>query len=183
MKTFINKLKGFFIRSKEDYGSVNLNLNMGYYLYELRLHVYTSDIYFGPNGDSHGFGQDLGVNLVDGVSADITTEMIRHPLHLTKFSRVRLDEAHLVEGVEFDVLRLYVNDSKVLSVMEDLSVYSKEGVNDPSKKPYFTIGYFKPGIGKKYLNKFKNFNCWVAPLDITYDKADNSKIKIDIDVI
>ncbi len=182
MRKLITKLKKFFKKTKV-YGSVNLRLNIDYYLYELHLNVHRSDLYLGPEGNSHGFGQGLGVNLVDGLSGDVTTDMVKHPLHLTKFTRVRLDNASLIEGVDFDVLKLDVNDSNVVKVMKDLSVYIEDGLFDSSKKPYVTIGYFKPGTGKKYLNKFKDFKCWVAPLYITHNRVDNSEIKINIDVI
>ena len=50
----------------------------------------------------------------------------------------------------------------------------------PDYHPHLTIGYLKPGTGKKYADQLKGEKYWLTPKYAVYSKIDGTKDKINV---
>jgi len=159
-----------------------LKLNFEFYMRELQLYIHKSDLYTKDDSDWYGLETDPHVTLLYGLHEDVNIDMVRSSLAVTKFRRVKIHNVSLFENDEFDVLKFDVKDdivnhcNKVLKSLPHTEQYG-------DYQPHMTIAYLKPGLGKKYVDRFKGNEYWVAPLYINYSDSNNTYSKIDINVI
>lgn len=108
------------------------------------------------------------------------------------FSDLILYNASLFENEKYDVLKFDVKE-KMLNDKGEIYYDKKKDVlykinkeltkkfpytsDFPDYHPHCTIGYLKPGTGKKYVKKLKDKEYIVKPKNIVYSKSDGEKIK------
>jgi 2'-5' RNA ligase len=84
--------------------------------------------------------------------------------------------ASLFENEQYDVLKFDVQNSALYEINAKLCELPHT-TNFPDYHPHATIGYLKPGAGKKYVEKFKNKEYEVTPNRIVYSKPNGGRIE------
>lgn len=122
--------------------------------------------------DEKGFEEYPHVTVLYGIHSDgVNPKQMKK--FVDKFNRdkiiVELEEVTLFENEKFDVVKFDINDihgdlHKINKAIRDNFDYTS---NFPDYHPHVTIAYVKPGLGKKYVEKFK---------DLKYILAESKKI-------
>ena len=137
------------------------------------------DIY---DNEEHEFGIETKPHctIVFGFDKKITINDIKPflTIPLDKI-KVEADAISLFENDEFDVVKISCKSDalKTLnsSIMKEFDIHS----DYPDYEPHITIAYTKPGMGKKYVKKFRsklNF----TPKYFTYSSPDKQTIKFKL---
>jgi 2'-5' RNA ligase len=82
----------------------------------------------------------------------------------------------LFENAKYDVLKFDVENPVLAEINTELSKLPHT-TNFPDYHPHATIGYLKPGTGKKYVDLFNGDRHDVSAHKIVYSKPDDSRIE------
>ena len=137
-------------------------------------HIYTEE------GDhSYGLEDEPHTTLLFGSHSDVTTEDIKKVLDNYTYSTCKIHNASLFENPKYDVLKFDVKGDNLHETNEDLKQYPFTS-DFPNYHPHLTIGYLKPGTGKKYVKILKGLEYELMPNYAIYSKPNGEKDKIEI---
>lgn len=135
------------------------------------------DIYTEEGDRSYGLEKESHVTLLYGIHSDeVTDDEVFSKIEHVDFKKIQLDTVSIFENEKYDVLKFSAyNDqlpqaNKALKQLPFSSDY-------PDYKPHCTIGYLKPGTGKKYVEMFKDAHYSIVPTKIVYSKPNGDKIE------
>ena len=141
------------------------------------------DLYEEEGDRTYGLEDEPHCTLLFGLHPvalmDIKKVLARH-----KFGPCKVYNASLFQNEKYDVLKFDVGyaskgDNFLHKCNEDLKKFPYTN-SFPNYHPHLTIGYLKPGFGKKYAERLKGFESELAPQYAVYSKPPNTKHKIAI---
>jgi 2'-5' RNA ligase len=139
-------------------------------------HIYTEE------GDrSFGLEDEPHTTLLFGSHSEVTTEDIKKVLDNYIYSPCKIYNASLFENPKYDVLKFDVKGDSLHETNEDLKQYPYTS-DFPNYHPHLTIGYLKPGTGKKYTKMLKGIEFELIPNYAVYSKPNGEKDKIEIKI-
>jgi len=136
--------------------------------------IYTSEGGFGLEDEPH-------TTLLFGLHKEVTDEQIKDVLGRHKFGECQLHNASLFENSQYDVLKFDVKGKGLHECNSDLTKHPHT-TNFPDYHPHLTIGYLKPGTGKKHTDLFNGLEYTLKPRYAMYSKPDGTKSKLEIGV-
>lgn len=163
---------------KHEYGCVMIYLKFPE-IKELHKEIDEEDIYIDDEDDSFGLEKDPHTTLLFGLHDEVTTEDVKKVVNEFKFDECKVYNVSLFESEKYDVLKFDVSGDNLTKCNKSLAKFPH--TNDfPDYHPHLTIGYIKPGKGKKYVKKFKNNEFSLEPNHIVYSKPDGTKDNIKL---
>lgn len=137
--------------------------------------------------------QDPGIEyephctLLYGLHDGVTLDQVTNIVNQFKFSNLRAFNPSLFENPEFDVLKYDIgyqtnNESSLHQCNEKLKILPNTQTY-PDYHPHMTIAYLKPGMGKQYVEMFKNKGAnefITTPSYIMFSQPDGTKTKIKL---
>jgi 2'-5' RNA ligase len=137
------------------------------------------DIYHDEGDRSFGLEDEPHTTLLYGLHDGVTSEDVEGVLEHFKFGTCSIGNASLFENPQYDVLKFDVSGPNLHEVNKELSEYPHT-TNFPDYHPHLTIGYLKPGTGKKYTEKLKGISYSLNPEYVVYSKPNGDKDKLKI---
>lgn len=180
MKELIKKILKEETKEKFDYGCVML-----YYDFPEMENIHNiiepNDIYHQEGDRSFGLEDEPHTTLLFGLHDDVTDEDVSKVLNKYKYSTCKLHNPSLFENPDYDVLKFDVKGDNLHKTNVDLRRYPHTN-SFPDYHPHTTIGYLKPGMGRKYVNKLKGMNYSLSPQYAVYSKPNGDKVRMDINL-
>jgi len=167
-----------------EYGCIMLYFNFPE-LGKIQEHIDEEDVYEDPEDPSYGLEDEPHITLLYGLHDDVTLEQINKIINNFTFSTIEIFNPSLFENEDYDVLKFEADDEILNNVNKKLKTLPfTSKFND--YQAHMTIGYIKPGMGKKYVNKFKDLRFAINPSYVVYSyPSDGEKqkeiIQINID--
>jgi hypothetical protein len=148
-----------------------------------RIHemIEPEDIYTQEGDRSFGLEDEPHCTLLYGLHEGVTTEDVENVLNKHTYSTVKAHNASLFENQDFDVLKFDIKGDNLHETNKDLQQYPFTS-NFPDYHPHMTIGYLKPGTGKKYTKMLKGMEYDLLPQYAVYSKPEGDQDKININV-
>lgn len=135
------------------------------------------DIYYHPTDDSYGLEDNPHVTLLFGLHSDVDDKQVEDVINKFKGQNLSLD----ILGVDsftnkdFDVVKFKVNPTPELkAINQELSKLPNSN-QYPQFSPHITLGYVKPGFGKKYHDSDKKMNFKIRGIE--YSKPSGEIIR------
>lgn len=165
---------------KHEYGCV-----MAFFKFPLmdKIHkkILDEDIYIDPDDDSYGLETEPHVTLLYGLHENVSIDEVKEKLKDVKIGDCIAHTLSLFENKDYDVLKFEIRYptkggaflSKANNHLKTLPFTS----DYPDYHPHMTIGYLKPGKGKKYTEKFKELEYPISFEHLVYSMTDGKKIK------
>lgn len=133
---------------------------------------------YDPEG-RHGIETEPHTTILYGLHNDIDHDKVLNILRMIKSFLVDFIDVSLFENDEFDVLKFDV-ETEELNILNEIFKNTFEFTSDyPDYHAHTTIAYLKPGIGKEYIDIFKNYLKTYEAVYFVYSKANGEKILID----
>lgn len=154
---------------------------------ELHNQIDSKDIYEDPEDDSYGLEDESHVTLLYGLHEEVTTQQVKDIIQKHNIPSGLLYAYNISlfsTSPEYDVLKFDVKSSKKDTTI--LQKLNKELSNLPNTNkfpdyhPHMTVAYIKKGMGKKYVEKFKDQEFDLPIKYAVYSKPDGSQDKIEI---
>lgn len=125
------------------------------------------DVHIKPHDKSYGLEEQPHVTVVYGFHEDeIDEETIGSVIKQNlKPMTLQVDEIDVFEGEEYDVVKYNLPVTEELQEYRDIFMKFPNTQSFPEYKPHMTIGYTKPGEGKKYKRKLRD------PFEVTFTKG------------
>jgi hypothetical protein len=141
-----------------------------------------SDIYDDEDG-THGLETKPHTTLLYGLhDNDSIFKMSKYILENAKYDDCEIKTPSLFENEKYDVLKFDVDGSFLYKINKELSKLPHT-TDYPDYHPHLTIGYLKPGCGKKYVKiikeKYKD-EIILTPKHAVYSYPDRKIVKIEI---
>ena len=155
-------------------------------LKNLQKKIDKEDIYTEEGDRTYGLEDEPHVTLLFVLHEEVTLDDVKPILDKVVFSDLILYKPSLFENEKYDVLKFDVTYPTKGGAF--LSKINKElrkfpHTNDyPDYHPHMTIGYLKPGTGKKYTKLFKDEEYQLTPSYAVYSVPSGEKHKIKIQV-
>lgn len=140
-----------------------------------------NDVYIQEGDRSYGLEDEPHCTLLYGLHKGVTPEDIKTVTSNYTFSPLRAYNASLFENPDYDVLKFDIEGENLHEINSDLQQYPFTSTF-PDYHPHMTIGYLKPGEGKKYVKKLENLEFDLLPQYVTYSTPEGDKKKINIKV-
>jgi hypothetical protein len=139
------------------------------------------DIYYEEGDRSFGLEDEPHTTLLFGLHHDVNTKDVKNVLDKFEYSDCVIENASLFENPQYDVLKFDVRGKNLHETNSDLKEYPHTS-NFPNYHPHLTIGYLKPGKGKKYVEKLKGVKFKLKPEYAVYSKpsGDQDVIKVNV---
>lgn len=139
------------------------------------------DIYTEEGDRTYGLEDEPHTTLLFGSHPEVTTENIKEILDKYTYSTCKIHNASLFENPKYDVLKFDVKGDKLHETNEDLKQYPYTS-DFPNYHPHLTIGYLKPGTGKRYTKMLEGIEFELTPNYAVYSKPNGEKDKIEIKI-
>lgn len=168
-----------------EYGCVMLYFNFPQ-LGKIQKYIDEEDIYIDEEDPSYGLEDEPHITLLYGLHDDVTLEQVKEIIDGFTFENVEIISPSLFENEKYDVLKFEVADTELLNdVNKELRTLPYTSKFD-DYQAHMTIGYIKPGMGQKYVDKFKDLEFEIVPSYVVYSypsdgEKKKDKIKINID--
>lgn len=147
---------------------------------EFHSQIDPTDVYTDDSDSSYGLEDEPHTTLLYGLhSPEIEDSVVIDICKSMPIGPMTLVNASLFENEKYDVLKLDVQNSNLYKINEELCKLPYT-TNFPDYHPHSTIGYLKPGTGKKYVDLFRNKSYEVNPIKIVYSKPDGTRIEENI---
>lgn len=138
-------------------------------------------VYYDPEDDSYGLEDEPHVTLLYGLHDGVTIDDVKEKLKGIEIKDCIAYNASLFENEKYDVLKFDIRYptkggaflSKANNKLKELPFTS----NFPDYHPHMTIGYLKPGKGKKYIKNLKDAELPIRFEYLVYSTIDGDKIK------
>jgi len=161
-----------------DYGCVMVYLDIPNWE-EIVSSINHQDLYL-PEDPTHGRESDPHATILYGLHPEVTDEDVRNVIKNQNLSHIILD----IDGIDtfqnkdYDVVKMNVKSDVLNHLNKEMSKLLHT-TDYPDYKPHVTLGYVKPGQGKKYhrpdfkhsFNKLKK---------IVYSKTNGEKVEIPL---
>jgi 2'-5' RNA ligase len=135
------------------------------------------DVYTETGDRSFGLEDEPHTTLLYGLhSNEIPDEQVMEICKSEPISEIKLSNPSLFENEQYDVLKFDATCESLNSINSKLSELPHT-TNFPDYHPHATIGYLKPGTGKKYADLFAGKEFMVVPTKIVYSKPDGNRIE------
>ena len=178
---FLKEFKDWKINENEgnhEYGCVMLNIDMD--LSEIQNKIKKEDIYIDDEDTSYGLEKTPHITLLYGLHDDEFDEKeLIDICSIYEFTDIELKNISLFENEKFDVLKFDINYDLLHEINEQLKFFPNTNSYD-TYVPHSTIAYLKPGKGSEYVKMFEDSEFMTKPTEIIYNKADNTKVNIEI---
>lgn len=170
---------------KHEYGCVMLFFKF-HELFKIQDGINPKDIYEDPEDDSYGLEDEPHCTLLYGLHEGVQIEDIKSVLDNHTYSTIKASNISLFENPKYDVLKFDVRyptkeGAFLHKTNKDLKQFPYTN-EYPDYHPHITIGYLKPGEGKKYVEMFKEQEYDLLPQYAVYSQTngDQDKIKIKL---
>ena len=149
---------------------------------KLHNQIQPEDIYTEEGDKTFGLEDEPHTTLLYGLHKEVTLDDVKEVLDKYQFGPCRIYNASLFENEKYDVLKFDVKAEILHDVNKDLKQLPFTS-NFPDYHPHMTIGYLKPGTGKKYVKIFKAIEYELQPQYGVYSQGNGQKDKIKIETI
>jgi len=139
------------------------------------------DIYHEEGDRSFGLEDEPHTTLLYGLHDGVTSQDVEGVLEQFKFGTCSIKNASLFDNPQYDVLKFDVSGPGLHEANKELTEFPHT-TNFPDYHPHLTIGYLKPGTGKKYTEKLKGLSYSLTPKYAVYSKPDGGQDKLKINV-
>lgn len=161
-----------------DYGCVMLYFdeNILNDIYKL---INPDDLY--TEGDGYGLEKEPHCTLLYGLHPEVTDKEIEKVINTFTYHTCKCYNVSCFETDKYDVLKYDVNGDNLFETNEKLKQYPHTS-DFPNYHPHMTIGYLKPGNGKKYVELVNKTHKELQPKPqhIIYSKPSGEKVKFTI---
>jgi 2'-5' RNA ligase len=174
-------IKQIILEKKEDtyeYGCAMLYFNFPE-INKIHDVINVDDLYEEEGDRTYGLENEPHTTLLFGLHQEVTLKEIKEILNKFTFETCLINNVSLFENEKYDVLKFDVK-GKNLHNCNNLLKNLPHTNNFPNYHPHLTIGYLKPGIGKKYTNMLKEYEFELQPQYAVYSSPDGTKTKIKI---
>lgn len=134
--------------------------------------IYTKDGDYGLETEPH-------TTLLYGLHSEVTDDDVKKVLARHSFGPCQISNASLFENADYDVLKFDVDGNGLHECNKDLREYPYT-TNFPNYHPHLTIGYLKPGTGKRNANLLEGKQYTLEPKYAVFSKTDGTKSKFKI---
>lgn len=165
---------------KFEYGCVMLYFDFPE-IYKIQDEINPEDIYYEPGDRSFGLEDEPHTTLLFGLHKEVTTDDVEKVLEGFEYGDVLIGNISLFENPRYDVLKFDVKGKNLHNTNEKLKEFPHTS-SFPTYHPHLTISYLKPGMGKKYVEKFKGMTFKLTPKYAVYSKPDGDRDVLDINV-
>jgi 2'-5' RNA ligase len=160
---------------KYDYGCAMLYLDFPQ-MESLHEQIDPEDIYTEEGERSYGLEKEPHVTLLYGLHEEVDGETVKKICLEHQYESLVLENVSCFENEKFDVLKFDVNGESLHECNKKLSELPHT-TDYPDYHPHATIGYLKPGTGKKYIQAMKDQSHEVAPHSVVYSMPSGEKLK------
>jgi len=138
-----------------------------------------NDLY--TEGDGYGLEKEPHCTLLYGLHPEVTDENIKGVIKNFKYKTCKCYNISCFNSEKYDVLKYDVLGENLIESNERLKQFPHTSTF-PNYHPHITIGYLKPGLGKKYIEMIGQSHKELHPQPqyVIYSKPNGDKIKIDI---
>lgn len=139
------------------------------------------DIYTEEGDISFGLEDEPHTTLLYGLHQEVGVDKIKSILEKFVYGDCTLHNISIFENDRYDVLKFDVKGKNLYETNNELKKYPFTS-DYPDYHPHLTIGYLKPGTGKKYVNLMEGKEYSLIPTHSIYSLADGGKEKLMIRV-
>lgn len=144
--------------------------------------IEVDDIY-NDEDNKHGLEDEPHTTLLYGLHDNESIfKMSKYILENADYDDCEIKDASLFENEKYDVLKFDVKGRFLFKINKELSKLPHT-TDYPDYHPHLTIGYLKPGCGKKYVKlikeKYKK-EIILTPKHAVYSYPDRKTVKIKI---
>lgn len=134
------------------------------------------ELYLGTDEDTgYGFETKPHVTILYGIHNDVKDSEIEALVNDFKRIDITLDEISMFENSKYDVIKFGISSGELNKYNEKLLTLPHTN-EFPDYKPHVTIGYLKPGFGKKYIRKLTEKEIINVEFNkVIYSKSDKSE--------
>lgn len=153
-------------------------------LFKIQDAIDPKDIYEETGDKTFGLEDEPHITLLYGLHDDeIQVKDIKTTISKYVFPTIiNAEKISCFYNEKYDVLKMDIH-SKILQEINSALKEFPYTTDFPKYKPHLTIGYLKKGLGKKYMETFKNVSVSFRPENVVYSKPSGEKIKIPIKFI
>ena len=139
------------------------------------------DVYEEDGDKSFGLEDEPHTTLLYGLHPEVSLDEVKKILDSYIYHPCTIKNASLFENEKYDVLKFDVGGKNLHKTNSDLKKHPFTS-DFPDYHPHLTIGYIKPGMGKKYTKMLKEVEFKLIPQYAIYSHPDGTKDKIKIKV-
>lgn len=143
-------------------------------LFEIQKMISPDDIYTESGDDTYGLEDKPHTTLLYGFHNTVSPNEVLDVINTFTFPKLKLFNVSCFNSDKYDVLKFDVDCPMLHSVNSKLKNFPHTS-SFPNYHPHSTIGYIKKGLGKKYVDQFKDLSYEVHPKSIVYSKPDGNK--------
>jgi len=140
-----------------------------------------NDIYEEDGDKTFGLEDEPHTTLLYGLHPEVSLDEVKKILNSYTYYPCTIKNASLFKNEKYDVLKFDVEGKNLHETNNDLKRYPFTS-DYPDYHPHLTIGYIKPGFGKKYTKMLKEIEFKLIPQYVVYSHPDGTKDKIKIKV-
>jgi len=167
--------------SKYEFGCVMLYFDFPE-LQEIQNKINPEDVYTEDGDKTFGLEDEEHCTILYGIHEGVKLERIKEVINdfLFKNKNYLAHNVSIFQNEKYDVLKFDVEGDILHEVNYELKQFPHTN-NFPKYHPHLTIGYLKPGTGKKYVKQFKGLEYNLEPTYVIYSQPNGTKSKIKID--
>lgn len=139
------------------------------------------DIYTEEGDRSYGLEDEPHTTLLYGLHKEVSDEDIKSVLGRFEFGPCIIKKASLFENEKYDVLKFDVEGPNLHEANNALKEYPFTS-DFPDYHPHMTIGYLKPGTGKRYTKMLEGQEFELTPTHAVYSKPNGDQIELTINL-
>lgn len=178
IKTFSQFIKSIFEKKGDSY---SYGCAMVYFNFPeqewLHSQIDPEDVYTDDSDRTFGLEDEPHTTLLYGLhSNEIPDSTVMDICKSKEIGTLTLSNASLFENEKYDVLKFDVKSPILYEINSELAKLPHT-TDFPNYHPHATVGYLKPGKGKKYVEELKGLVFRVQPDKIVYSKPDGSRIE------
>lgn len=177
----IKNFKQFISLFEKKDGGYSYGCAMVYFdfpeMHDFHSQIDENDIYREEGDRSYGLEDEPHTTLLYGLhSFDIDDSKVMEICKSQPVGPLSLVNVSLFENEKYDVLKFDVQNENLHKINAELSKLPHT-TDFPNYHPHATLGYLKPGAGKKYVELFKDKTYEVHPNRIVYSKPSGDRIE------
>lgn len=138
-----------------------------------------NDLYI--EGDGFGVESQPHCTLLYGLHHNVTDSDIKNVLNKYTYGTCKGYNLSCFNNEKYDVLKFDILGDNLHDTNKELKQFPYT-TEYPDYHPHMTVAYFKPGLGKKYIDMMKDKygEIYLKPKYAVFSKSDGSKIPIEI---